>query len=454
MTDYTEQELDLWGRVQVAARWCRDEAGALLATFWLIIVLFLIGGWIAYSFFQIDAEFSRPLAGGVMPPEVTQHLSWAILAFSIAGGPAIIWCHMNVMPKFQKLLIVLDVLAALLLILHAYGIASKVMEGQYHKAAAQTGVAEKAVTSVQDQIDDIDAAIARAVSDRDAALVVAQQTIDSTKDQVVGLSAADNETIQKANDDKGEALLAYRARVAELEAEKKALRTEEGTKLVEQVTADNDAESFNPLFTLMARAVTWTWDPKEVPADPVRFGCGVFFFTLFFGLGKLLMMTLFTIAYAMMLVARENARKNGRAQIIRLHAGQTAMVFDTDEEREEFERAKEVHDNIKAGAKKGARTKRVGTKIEQGREYAAERISDMMTLKQQGMATADIAKKFGLTLASMKASYMQYMTQEEIDFLFPTAVVPVSPGPQMTNGQDQSEGDEDDNSEPEQPSAH
>ncbi len=46
-------------------RWVRDEAGAFLSTFWMILALYGLGMWLVWSFFQIDAQFSWPLAGDI-----------------------------------------------------------------------------------------------------------------------------------------------------------------------------------------------------------------------------------------------------------------------------------------------------------------------------------------------------------------------------------------------------
>jgi hypothetical protein len=89
-----------------------------------------------------------------------------------------------------------------------------------------------------------------------------------------------------------------------------------------------------------------------------------------------------------------------------------------EEEWAAYQKAKSVHDNIQTGAKKGARTRRQGNKIEQSKQYAEERISEFMVLKNQGMSTAQIAAKFGLTPATIELQYGAYMTAEEHAALF------------------------------------
>jgi hypothetical protein len=93
------------------------------------------------------------------------------------------------------------------------------------------------------------------------------------------------------------------------------------------------------------------------------------------------------------------------------------------EQWEAYQKAFEVHGNIRAGAKKGAKTKRQGNKIEAADEYYRSRISDFITAHNEGQSTAQIAAKAGLTVASMRASYLAYMTPEEQEALFGTGHV-------------------------------
>ena len=96
----------------------------------------------------------------------------------------------------------------------------------------------------------------------------------------------------------------------------------------------------------------------------------------------------------------------------------------TDEEWAEYQRAMEVHKNIRTGAKKGARTRRVGNKIEAGEDYYRDRISAFMVAHNEGQSTAQIAAKAGLTVASLRMSYSPHMTPEEQDALFGSAFTP------------------------------
>ena len=101
----------------------------------------------------------------------------------------------------------------------------------------------------------------------------------------------------------------------------------------------------------------------------------------------------------------------------------------TEEEWAEYERAMEVHRNIQTGAKKGARTRRQGNKIEAGDEYYRDKIAGWMVAHNQGVPTVTIANGSGLTVAQMRMTYGPHMTPEEHDALFFTSEAP-EPAPE------------------------
>lgn len=115
----------------------------------------------------------------------------------------------------------------------------------------------------------------------------------------------------------------------------------------------------------------------------------------------------------------------------------TTVWRGTDEEWREIEEALKVHRNIKSGAKKGARTRRVGNKIEAEDKYYRDRISMFMDEHNQGRSTAEIAKAHGMTVALMRTSYSPHMTVEEQNALFP----PADPEPEIEteNAEDETE---------------
>jgi hypothetical protein len=386
----------------------------------MIAAFYALGFGLVLAFLQIDAEFSRPLAGGVVPPEVTQHLAWAVRAFSVIVGMAAMYCHVHEMTRFRNLLAWMGGIAAVLLFLHALGISAKIMEGQYGRAAA-IGQIETATTDtsaaqiaiLQSQIDGIRA-------DRDGQVTRLQDSINGivndglNNDHLADAYRADQIA---AEDD-------ARERIRPLEDQITALTTAAGATVVQATEAKTKVDSFNPLFTFMARVASWTWNPAVMPSETLQFGMGFGFLTLFFGFGEVLMMACFTIAYGMQIVVARR-RELGITESISpdVPPGHVRMEM-TEEEWSEYERAMEVHRNIQTGAKKGARTRRQGNKIEAGDEYYRDKIAGWMVAHNQGVPTVTIANGSGLTVAQMRMTYGPHMTPEEHDALFFTSEAP------------------------------
>ena len=291
-----------------------NHGGSMFATFWIVIALYALGGYLVWAFLQLDAQFSRPLAGDVIPANVTQQIAWGTRAFSVIAGSMAIYFHVKDMPAWRRIFSILTGVAAIILLLHAYGISAKIMQGQFDAASAEVATVAAVTTSIEDQISDIDDELDQAKTSLDMAVQVAQQTIEGVRDPVAGFSAADNETIQAANDDKAEALAAYNAEVQRLNQKKRDLRTEKATSQGKETTARADSDSFNPLFVFGARLSTWEWNPAVDPSNVHKFAWGVAFFTLFFGFGEILMMVAFTGGYAALKVVSEREKRSAAAK--------------------------------------------------------------------------------------------------------------------------------------------
>jgi hypothetical protein len=97
--------------------------------------------------------------------------------------------------------------------------------------------------------------------------------------------------------------------------------------------------------------------------------------------------------------------------------GHTRVEMPT-EQWEAYQRAFEVHGNIKTGAKKGAKTRRQGNKIEASDGYYRDKIADWMVAHNQGVPTVSIANGSGMTVAQMRTTYGPHMSVEEHDALF------------------------------------
>lgn len=302
--------------------WFRDHSGALVATFGMIVVLYAIGGLLAYAFFQLDYYFSRPLAGDVIPPEVTQMVAWGIRAITLIAGMAAIYFHTNDMPSWRKATVILGAAGAVLLLSHAYGVAAKIMDGQYAAVSSVEQVEQIDVSAISNQIDTLRAQKAEIRADRDVAIQTAQQGIDSVKDQVPGLSTDDNITIrgfqadkERAQQDASAAIAGIDTRILELQDESRATSTT-ATKSTAQM---ND---FNPLFGVMARLVGFKFDPAESPSDGRQYVSGLIFFTFFFGFGEIALIFCLTAPYAALQVV--SMRKRDAKDPARVEAGKKA----------------------------------------------------------------------------------------------------------------------------------
>jgi hypothetical protein len=103
-------------------------------------------------------------------------------------------------------------------------------------------------------------------------------------------------------------------------------------------------------------------------------------------------------------------------------SGHTRVEMPT-EQWEAYQRAFEVHGNIKTGAKKGAKTRRQGNKIEAADDYYRDKIAGWMEAHNQGVPTVSIANGSGMTVAQMRTTYGPHMNVEEHDALFFSDIV-------------------------------
>lgn len=293
-------------------KYLREQLPAQIATFWMIAAFYILGAGLIYAFLQIDAEFSRPLAGNVVPPEVTQQLAWAVRAFSVIVGMAAMYCHVHGMPRFRWVLTSMGLVAAILLFLHAYGISAKIMEGQYGRAEAITQIEVAATDTTATQIATLQAQIDAIREDRNRQVDRLQVSINGilndglNNDHLADAYRADQIAAEED----------ARARIRPLEDQIAALTERSGTAITTATQAKTETDAFNPLFTFMARVWTGAWDPATSPTDRSQFIMGVAFFTLFFGFGELLIMMCFPIAYGMQLIVAKQKADAPKAEIV------------------------------------------------------------------------------------------------------------------------------------------
>ena len=423
--DEYEERLTLLG----AMRWFRDSFATWFVTFWMIAFFYALGIGLAIFFFQVDAEFSRPLAGGVVPPEVTQHLAWAIRAFSIVVGMAAMYCHVNEMPRFRNMLVSMGVFAALLLFVHALGISAKIMEGQYRNAVAIVDM-ESATTStnadqiavLQKQIDDI-------TKDKDARVTRLQSAIDKiTGDRLDNDKEADpyRADQDKAETDAAALITPLRNQIIEL--------TASTGKTVVQATEDKaETNSFNELYTFLARIVSWTWNPAVKPSDTLQFVSGFVFLAAFFGFCENLMMACFTIGYAMQIVVSKK-----RQMPVEAKEGEVIIKM-TEQEAAEMQEALQHYAKLREGHLKSGETNkrksRQDTKRLEANQYMEKRAARVLRQRRTGASVSDISKSLGVTPAVLGLEMRQWLTDAEYRYVFDGG-----PDPQGDTGENVASG--------------
>ena len=287
-----------------------NHGGSMFATFWIVIALYALGGYLVWAFLQLDAQFSRPLAGDVIPAEVTQQIAWGTRAFSVIAGSMAIYFHVKDMPAWRRIFSILTGVAAIILLLHAYGISAKSMQGQFNADAAITDVAQVNTGAIEQQIEDLQQERTDLRSDTQVTLDTYQRAIDNITSD--GLDNDDQAEVYAVKQQ--EALEARDERLGEIRGEIASLRTENRTVSATATQKTAESDSFNPLFVFGARLSTWEWNPAVDPSNVHKFAWGVAFFTLFFGFGEILMMVAFTGGYAALKVVSEREKRSAAAK--------------------------------------------------------------------------------------------------------------------------------------------
>lgn len=320
-----------------------NHGGSMFATFWIVIALYALGGYLVWAFLQLDAQFSRPLAGDVIPANVTQQIAWGTRAFSVIAGSMAIYFHVKEMPMWRTIFSILTGIAALILLLHAYGISAKIMQGQFDADKAITQVADVNTDAIEQQIADL-------MQEREDVRADTQVTIDTYQQSIQNIT-----TDGLDNDDEAgiyaqkqqEALEARDARLGEIRTEIAALRADARSVSSTATQDAAESDSFNPLFTFGARLSTWQWDPAIDPSNVHKFAWGVAFFTLFFGFGEILMMVAFTGGYAALKVVSERKAAEEKETNLPLHPTDPDFVLIPDEGYWETRIAKALKTRIK-----------------------------------------------------------------------------------------------------------
>lgn len=395
----------------MAARWCRDKSAGFIASFWLYVILWTVVG-IAFSvLLYIDGKFSRGLAEGLdeIDPFSFQAMGWGFRLFAAIFLMAAARCIYKQVTGALTLRL-LGVFASVIVCLHAFGFGFQALSDRRDDAMAQREIVAIQADNSAEQIALLTGQIERIRADRDAKVSRLQDSITAILND--GLNNDYLADVYRADQTKAED--AASASIATLEGQitQLALSGNEARQSVTTTLAE--AKPWPALYVGLAQLATWS---KE-PSDWAIYLCGVGFIVLWVLLAEALVIFLPERIYLMHLKDADRPHEVRYSEDI--PDGMTRWEG-TSEEWDEIEAALRVHRNVKQGAKKGARTKRLGNKIEAESDYYRARISTFMDEHNKGLSTAEIAAKHGMTVAVMRMSYGPHMSQEESAALFPVA---------------------------------
>lgn len=395
----------------MAARWCRDKAAGFIASFWLYMVLWAVVGIAFTVLLYIDGKFSRSLALGLeeINPLSFQALGWAFRLFAaifLMAAARCIYKQVTGALTFR----LLGVFASVIVCLHAFGFGFQALSDRRDDAMAQREVVQLQADNSAEQIALLTGQIDRIRADRDAQVSRLQNSIDGIVNDGLNndyLADAYRLDQTRVEDAASASIITLEGQITQL-----ALSGNEARQSVTTTLAE--AKPWPALYIGLAQLATWS---KE-PSDWAIYLCGVGFIVLWVLLAEALVIFLPERIYLMHLKDADRPHEVRYSDDI--PDGMTRWEG-TSEEWDEIEAALAVHRNIKTGAKKGARTKRLGNKIEAESDYYRARISTFMDEHNKGLSTAEIAAKYGMTVAVMRMSYGPYMTPEESAALFPVA---------------------------------
>lgn len=392
-------------------RWMRDKFGAWAANTTAFTFMWLSVGFAVGVLFVWDGVWATHQA-----PEGME------LSYRAAGWALRIWVVFSlvgVVALFKKgagwtalPLLVTWLLASVMTYGHAVGFMATGQMQRYAKAQVVTDVETVTVASVTEQNTALESQIEGIRKDRD--------------DDVKALETALNSELNDGNSRNDDAarekytglITERRAKAqADIDALRKEVRDNLAEKQDAKTTAKEDSAevvAFDPLYIWIAHAL----HGQEATDDQIRSIAAAvgafwaFLIELLAGAGP-------AILYA---AHAHFAQRSDMPENRDTVAVDKARL----EELEQREKA------AKEGGKKAARTRRRGNKIEQTEQYARDKIAKFMELKNKGMATSDIAKEFGLTVASLKVGYESYMSPEEWNALFnPRSVAVIDPQPEL-----------------------
>lgn len=377
MAEHEEDRITWLG----ALRYMRDQFVTVFVTGWLYIILWgvVTGAFIVLLY--IDGKFSRALAPDSIAPLSFQAMGWVYRFFAASFLMAAARCAYQGV-KGGWTFNALGVFASVIVCLHAFGFGFEALSDRREQALATREIATIEVQSNTELIETLEARKAQIDADTNAA--------------VDALNAEIRQYITDGlnNDDLADDSRERRTMLQDLAAADKraiddqildlvASRNDARTDAVEETAT---AKPWAPLFVGLAQLATWT---KE-PTDWAIYLCAITFIIFWVLLAEALVIFLPERLYTMHLADREKSQRV---------------------EKERFERRSQA-------AKKGATTRRRGTKIEQSRQWWVARIRDITNARKAGDSPETVAKSYGWSLTAMKAYLKDWLDEREMKEIF------------------------------------
>ncbi len=396
-----------WERAQEVLRWMRDKAFALLASFWMFILLAAIVAGIAVGFLMVDYMFVRSLAEfSPVPVSVLLTLAVSYRLFTMTYGMAAVWNKHRGLNGRSLRFKALGYTLALLLLMHCMALSFKMMGDQYASSSVIEEVAETRTSGNGDQIAALERMEADIRADRDANVSQFEAAIENiTSDNLDNDDQA--ETYRQSIVAEQESA---RVALAEIREKRMALMTSSTVVKAQAQTDEASRPAFHPGFFGMARFVTGDWNPANEPSHIVAFICGVLFWLFFYAIGETMLMGIPPMSFSMMLHARKIAEEAEKDAKVRKEF--------TEEEWEEFQAAKDEKDRRNEGVKKGVKRRRQGNKIELAREYHQGVIDDLQAHLDNGGTVDGFAESRGQSVPHLKLTLQPYMSRAEFETFF------------------------------------
>jgi hypothetical protein len=403
----------------------------------LLIMSAVLGAMIVAGFtlFIWDMDFYARLTPTGQDAINYQRVGFALRTMAIAGLPLFLLAREISAPRSALgSVLVLWVLSTLLCLVAALGFLSEAQDYHFRKATAVTDTQAAVVATVDAQLADLDKEASDVKANRDSLIAGARQSMEYVLND--GVPGNDDLTTFESQ------IAVYQkdaqTQLNAIQASKDGLRKQALDATVTGTEETVGDSAIHPVFAMISGAMpggaTWWRDA----------------FTLLSAVTlELLVAVGFGAWWA--IVRHGRVEKLAPAYSSSVPEGMVDLRM-TEEEWAEYEAAKSVHDNIKDGAQKGARTRRRGKKIKNSEEYNREVVEVFMGRRRKGETMENILQARGLTLGEFLATYDRSIMDDderelllgEFDEAFEDEPIDEDEPEQMTNGHDHETDEGDD----------